>query len=165
MGSGTRFIDKQKYVPALHAVVPSTSVPKWVSMKGYNHVQAIISFKNTTTVTGSAIGLAQATAVAGTAAKTLAFTKMWANIDDGSSVAVTETAVVSNTFTANAVNSKTGFYIIEVDASTMDVANGFDCFQVTTGDATAQTLEVTYIMGNWPRYGGEPGSFMNPLSD
>ena len=166
MVSGTRFVDKFRYVPALHSILPSSSVPKWVSLKGYNHVTAIISFKNTTTVTGVAITLAQATAVAGTGTKALAFTKMWANLDDASSVALTETAVVSNTFTTSAVNSKTGYYIIEVDADDLDINNGFDCFQVATANGGAATaLEVFYILGSVSRYAGDPGSFQDPLAD
>jgi hypothetical protein len=164
MGSGTRVIDKVKAVVALHAVVPSTSTPKWVSLKDYNHVTVIISFKNATTVTGSAITLLQATAVAGTSSKALAFTTMWANLDDASSVALTETAVISNTFTTLTTNSKTGFYIIEVDADDLDINNGFDCFRVATADATAATLEVTYLLSGC-RYSGGPGDFSNPLAD
>jgi hypothetical protein len=87
MSSGKRFVDSEKLVMALHGIVPSSSSPKWVSLKDYAHVTAMVSFKNATTVTGSAIGLAQATAVAGTGTKALAFTTMWANIDDAASVA------------------------------------------------------------------------------
>lgn len=162
--AGTRQVDKIKVVPALHAATPSSSSPKWVSLKGYNHLTAIVSFKNATTVTGSAIGLAQATAVAGTGTKTLGFSTVWANTDDASSVALTETAVVSNTFTTNATNSKTGFYIIEVDADDLDVANGFDCLQVTTGNGTATTIEVTYILSG-ARFSGGPADFADPLAD
>ena len=56
MATGTRLVDRYKAVVGLHAVVPSSASPKWVSTKGYNHITAIITFKNTTTVTGSAIG-------------------------------------------------------------------------------------------------------------
>ncbi len=161
---GTRQVDKVKIVVGLHAVVPSTSVPKWVSLKGYNHITIIVSFNNATTVTGSAISLAQATAVAGTSTKALAFSKMWANVDDATSVVLTQTAVTSNTFTTGAVNSKKGFYIIEVDADTLDLANGFDCLQAVTGDATAATLEVTYILSG-ARFAGGYNSFMDPIAN
>jgi hypothetical protein len=164
MASGKRFVDAEKLVVALHGIVPSSSSPKWVSLKDFAHVTAIISFKNATTVTGSAIGLAQATAVAGTGTKVLAFTEMWANIDDAASVAITRTAVVSNTFTTDATNSKTGFYIIEVDTDSLDRDNGFDCFQVTTGNATAATIEVSYILRG-ARYEGKASEFSNPLID
>jgi hypothetical protein len=161
---GTRMVDQVKVVVALHAILPSSSSPKWVSLKGYNHLTAIVSFNNATTVTGSAIGLAQATAVAGTATKVLGFTTMWAQLDDASSAVLTQTAVVANTFTTSAVNSKTGYYIIEVDADTLDIANSFDCMQVTVGNGVANLIEVTYILSG-PRYSGGFNSFMNPLAD
>jgi hypothetical protein len=134
-------------------------------MKGYDHLTVIISYKNATTVTGSAITLKQATAVAGTSEKALAFDTMFAVVDDSSNVAVTKTAVVSNTFTTDATNSKNGFYVIEVDASSLDLANGFDAFRVGTGDSTAATIGVWYLMGAWPRYAGGYDSLMNPLVD
>lgn len=161
---GYRQIDKVVPVVALHAVTPSSSTPKYVSMKDYNHLTAIVSFKNATTVTGSAITLKQATAVAGTSEKALAFTKMWAVADDGTSAAVTETAVSSNTFTTDATNSKTGFYVIEVDADDLDLANGFDCVRVGVGNGTATTIEVTYLLSG-ARYGGASYGYGNPLAD
>jgi hypothetical protein len=161
---GTRQIDKLKFVRALHSVTPSSSTPKWVSLKNYNHITIYIPFKNATTVTGSAITLLQATDVSGTSSKALAFSKMWANTDDASSAAVTETAVVSNTFTLNNTDSKTGYYVIEVDADDLDINNGFDCIRVATANATAQTVTVDYILSG-ARYGGEPGSFGDPLSN
>jgi hypothetical protein len=164
MASGKKFVDSEKLVIALHGIVPSSSVPKWVSLKDYAHVTVIVSFKNATTVTGSAIALQQATAVAGTGAKALAFTEMWAVVDDSATVVPVKTAVVSNTFTTDATNSKTGFYLIEVDTDTLDRDNGFDCFQATTGNGTAATIEVSYIL-RAARYEGKASEFSNPLVD
>jgi hypothetical protein len=165
MAGGTRNVDKEKFVVALHAQVPSSATPKWVSLRGYNHIQIIVSFINATTVTGSAISLSQATAVAGTSAKALAFSVMWANANDATNAALTQTVVSGNTFTTVATNSISGYYLIEVDADTLDLANGFNAIQVVVGNATAQTLEVSYILGNQPRYSGGYNSFRNPISD
>lgn len=165
MGSGTRLVDKSKIVVALHSTVPSTTSPKWVSLKGYNHVSVIVSYKNSTTVTGSAITLQQATAVAGTSAKALAFTEVFATVGDSASSALTDTVVTGNTFTADATNNGTGIYVIEVAADSLDLANQFDCFQLACGNATAQALEVTYVLGNVPRYSGGYNSFMEPLNN
>lgn len=161
---GTRLIDKVKTVVALPSVTPSSSSPKWVSLKDYNHITIDVIFKNATTVTGSAIALQQATAVAGTSAKALAFAKAWRNVDDASSAAMAEFTVSSNTFTTDATNSKTGLYRIEVDADDLDINNGFDVIQATTGNATAATLVVVYHLSG-PRYGGEAAAFGDPLSD
>lgn len=164
MGSGKSFFNQSKPVVALHGAVPASATPKWVSLKDYAHVTAFITFKNATTVTGSAIGLAQATAVAGTGTKALAFTEMLANIDDAASAVQTKTAVVANTFTTDATNSKNGYYQIEVDTDSLDRDNSFDCFQVTVGNATAATIEVTYWL-SCPRYGGKGSELSNPLVD
>lgn len=108
----------------------------YVSMKGYRKLQIIISIADGTTVTGSTITLKQATAVAGTGEKALAFTRMLANVDYAASKVMTETAVTSNTFTTQTTNSKDSLYIIEVDAEDLDLANGFDCVRVDcTGHA------------------------------
>jgi len=148
-----RLVDSAKLVTGLDSVVPSSSTPDYVSLKDYGHFTAVILVKNATTVTGSAITLKQASAVAGTGEKALAFTKVWANTDTGAADALTETAVSSNTFTTDATNSKNLMYVIEVDASELDMANGFDCIRVGTGNATAATVTVLYILSN-PRYAG-----------
>ena len=143
---GTRQIDKVRFVQALAPVLPSTSAGVYVSLKNYNHVTVLISVKNATTVTGSAITLKQATAVAGTNEKELAFTKVWANIDTAASDNLVETAVVSNTFTTNSTNSKNLLYVIEVDTTDLDVTNGFDCFRVGLATGVAMVADVVYIL-------------------
>lgn len=110
----------------------------YVSLKNYRRCQIIISIADGTTVTGSAITLKQATAVAGTSEKALAFTRMLANVDYGASKVMVETAVTSNTFTTQVVNSKDSLYIIDVDSSELDTAGGFDCLRVD-GTAHAAT--------------------------
>jgi hypothetical protein len=135
-----------KVIHALPAAVPSSSTPTYVSLKDYQHVTAIIAVNNATTVTGSAITLKQATAVAGTSEKTLSFSTVWANTDTAASDALVKTAVSSDTFTTGATNSKKLLYVIEIDASMLDVNNGFDCFRVGTGDAVAATVAVIYIL-------------------
>jgi hypothetical protein len=147
MSAGVQLRDKFKFVTGLGPVVPSSAAPRWVSLKNYQHLTILVTVQNGTTVTGSAIGLSQATAVAGTGAKTLPFTRMWQNIDNAAGDAYTETAVSSNTFTTDSTNSKTLKYIIEVDAQDLDVQNGFDCVRATVGNATAATVSVEYILG------------------
>ena len=165
MPSGTRLIDKICTVGAFDAAVPSSAVPLWVSLKGYDHVQVILRYKNATTVTGAAIGLSQATAVAGTGAKVLPFTTMFSAVNANTTFPAVQTAVVSNTFTTDATNSQSGFYIIEVDAITLDIQNQYDCFQVTIGNGVAATISAIYEMGVSPRYSGGYDSMMNPLLD
>jgi hypothetical protein len=139
-------IDQGKFVIGLDPAVPSTSTPDYVSLKNANRVTVLILVKNATTVTGSAITLKQATAVAGTGEKALAFDTVYVNTDTAAGDTLTKTAVTSNTFTTNATNSKNLMYQIEVKASDLDVTNGFDCIRAGTGDATAATVTVLYFL-------------------
>ena len=134
----------------------------YVSMKGYQRCQIIISIADGTTVTGSTITLKQATAIAGTSEKALAFTRMLANTDYGASKTMVETAVTSNTFTTQTTNSKDSLYIIDVDASDLDVANGFDCLRVDgTGHAATASRGVVVLYNLYgARYSGA-----SPLAD
>lgn len=141
-----RLVEQAKLVTGLSSVVPSTSTPDYVSLKNYDRCTIVIQVKNATTVTGSAITVKQATAVAGTAEKALAFTTMHANLDVAATDTLVETAVTSNTFTTLTTNSKEALYVIEVQASDLDKANGFDCIRAGTADATAATLTVLYIL-------------------
>jgi hypothetical protein len=128
----------------------------YVSMKGYTRAQILIYIADGTTVTGTAVTLKQATAVAGTSEKALAFTRMLANTDYVASKTMTETAVSSNTFTTQTTNSKDSFYVIDIQASDLDLANGFDCFRVdATGHAATASRGCVVIYNLYaPRYTG-----------
>lgn len=141
-----KLLELGKIENALAPVVPSTASPKWVSLKGYGRATVIIQGSNDSTGSASAIALSQATAVAGTGAKTLGFTLVDAITDTASSDTYTSTTVASNTFNTTATASKNFIYVIDVKASDLDVANNFDCFRVTVGDASHTTISVSYIL-------------------
>lgn len=162
--SGTRLVDKVKLVTALKPAIPSSASPAYVSLKDYNHLTIVVNVSNATTVTGSAITLNQATAVAGTSAKALGFTKMWSDIDCAAADALAQVAVVSNTFTTDATNSKVLKYVIEVDAADLDVTNGFNCVQVGVANATAATVSVEYILSG-ARFGGNVALMPSAILD
>ncbi len=134
----------------------------YVSMKGYRKCQIVIVIADGTTVTGSTITLKQATAIAGTGEKALAFTRMLANVDYALSKTMVETAVTSNTFTTQTTNSKDSVYIIEVDSEQLDMANGFDCIRVDgTGHAATGSRGAVVIYNMFgARYSGT-----TPLTD
>src|SRR5574343_2106136 len=116
-------LDEQVYLvqaTAIAALTGAAGDAAYVSMKNYHRAQIIIDVTNGTTVTGGAVTLKQATAVAGTGEKALGFTRMLANIDVGASQAMVETAVSNNTFTTDATNSKRLRYVIDVLASDLD---------------------------------------------
>lgn len=164
MGVGTRLVDKVKIVEGLAPVTPSSSVPDYVSLKNYNHLTAIITVKNATTVTGSAITVKQASAVAATGEKAVSFSKAWRNIDTAAADLLAEFTVSSDTFTTDSTNSKNLQYVIEVDADDLDMDNGFDCVRVGTGNATAAVLGVVYILSGC-RYSGNVDALPSAIID
>jgi len=132
-------------------------------MKGFDHMAVLISYLNTTTVTGSAITLNQAQNVSGLNTKALAFTKYWSVIPDTTSVLPIAQTASANTFTTDTTNSTHGWYLIEIDSFTLDQPNLFTCVQVGIGNATAATIDAWYLMGISPRYNGGWDSISNPL--
>jgi hypothetical protein len=124
-------LDEQAYTVVAAAGLLLTSTlgdTTYVSMKNYARCRITISIADGTTVTGSTITLKQATAVAGTwgeGARLYPHARQYRLRHQ--SKTMTETAVTSNTFTTQTTNSKDSLYIIDVDASDLDVANGFDC--------------------------------------
>lgn len=155
-------LDEQVFMVQAASNAPLTTTVGdcvYVSMKNYRKLTVVIDVLNGSTVTGGTVTLKQATAVAGTSEKALAFTRMLANIDVAASQAMTETAVSSNTFTTDTTNSKRLRYVIDVDADDMDVAGGFDCFRVDVTGMVNATGTVGYIMYG-ARYNG-----VNPMVD
>jgi hypothetical protein len=128
---------------------------KYISMKGYRKCQIVISIADGTTVTGTAVTLKQATAVAGTGEKALGFTRMLSSVDYPTA-ALAETAVTSNTFTTQAVNSKDSLYIIDVQSTDLDVNAGFDCIRVDcTGHAATASRGCVVLYNLYgARYNG-----------
>ena len=96
----------------------AAATTEWISMKLYGRIKFTI---HTGAWAGgtAAVTLDQATDVAGTGSKTLAFTKYWL---DG-----VETAVTSNTFNLSTANKMVE---IEIEASELDASNDFDCVSV-----------------------------------
>lgn len=132
--------------PIIGALATTNGDCDYVSMKNFDRCTIVISVDNATTVTGGAITLKQATAVAGTSEQTLAFSTMWANTDCAAGDTLTETAVTSNTFTTATTDNKNLMYVIEVKAGDLDVANGFDCLRVDSLSMANAVGNVLYIM-------------------
>lgn len=157
-------LDEQVYsVQAACGVLLTSTLgdTKYVSLKGYQRIRITIDILNGSTVTGSTITLKQATAIAGTNEKPLAFSRMLANTDYAASTAMTETAVTSNTFTTDTTNAKLLRYVIDVQASDLDVDNGFDCVRLDgTGAVNHLACCVTYDL-----YGSRYGSAVSPMTN
>jgi hypothetical protein len=145
--SKQNIIGKNHVVTGLAPILPNSSTPDYVSLKNHSKFTAIIVCDNNTTVTGSAITLKQATAVAGTSEKALAFSWVYQNEDTAASDVLVKTAVTSDTFTTDDTNAKNLIYVIEADVADLDVSGGFDCVRVGAGDAVASIVSITYILG------------------
>lgn len=145
-GPNAALHEQAKIVWGMGPKVPSTTTPDYVSLKGYSRCCIIIQGLNTTTVTGSAITLKQATAVANTGEAALAFDKAFRNLDVTATDTLAEFTVSSNTFTTASTNSINFMYVIDVRPEMLDLANNYDCIRLGTGDATNATLSVTYIL-------------------
>jgi hypothetical protein len=162
--TNARLDERVKTIVAAQGLLLTSTLgdTKYVSMKEYTRLQIIISIGDGTTVTGTDVTLKQATAVAGTNEKPLAFTRMLANTDYGAAQTMTETAVTNNTFTTQTVNSKDSVYIIDVDAASLDTANNFDCVRVDcTGHAATASRGCSVIYNLY----GARHSGVSPLVD
>lgn len=165
MTPNANFVEQVATVFALAPIVPSTSTPTYICLKGYHRMVAQIFVKNATTVTGSAITVKQATAVAGTSEKAVAFTEAYRNIDVAAAWPIAKFTVAANTFTTDSTNSKNLFYSIEITPDMLDLAGGFDCVRIGTGDGTAATVAVAYQL--WPAKYMKAGALLlpNPIID
>jgi hypothetical protein len=152
MNPNALMLEQAHFVVGLSNTVPSSTTPVRVSLKGYERLTIVLLCLNATTVTGSAITVKQTTDVTNSQSdeKAVAFATMWANTDCAAGDTLTETTVTSNTGTTN---SKSLMYVIEVRADDLDLANGFDCVRVGTGNATAQTVTALYVL--WPQRFGK----------
>lgn len=121
----------------------------YVSMKNHRRLTIVLAVLNATTVTGGTITLKQATSVAGGSEKALSFSKAWRDIDTDAGDTLAEFAVVSDTFVTDTTNNKKLLYIMEVDAQTLDIDNGFDCVRVdSTGMANAVGCAMYFLHGS-----------------
>ncbi len=146
-----RLIDHVKTVMgcAPAALTSTAGDGDYVSLKNFAKLRITLAVLNGATVTGGTITLKQASAVAGTGEKALSFSKMFANLDCAAGDTMTETAVTSDTFTTNTTNSKQLLYVIEVDASSLDIANGFDCVRIdSTGMVNAVGCAIYDLYGS-----------------
>lgn len=134
----------------------------YVSLKGYAKCSIDIFIADGTTITACDVTLLQATAVAGTNEKALAFAKVYKAVDLGASQALVETAVTNNTFATQGVNSKNSRYVIEVDASSLDIAGGFDCIRFDGANHAATSSRGCVVL--YHLYGAKY-SGMSPATD
>ena len=144
-----KLVDVAKVVfgsPIIGALATTNGDCDYVSLKNYERLTFFIAVDNANTVTSGAVTLKHASDVSGTSEKALGFDKMFANTDAAAGDTLTETAVASNTFTTSTTDNKNLLYVIEVDESDLDVANGFDCVRVDVLSMANAVGFVQYIL-------------------
>jgi len=128
----------------------------YVTMKNYNKC-AIIFYKAIGTAGDDpTITVQQATTVAGGSVKALNFTTI--KVKQGADLAAVAqftntTQVAANTYTDATSAELAAIWVIEFDASELDVAGGFDCLRATVADigGNPQLGCLLYILSS-PRY-------------
>lgn len=122
----------------------AAQVGDYICLKNYQHVTIVI-MQGAWAGGTSAVTLVQATAVAGTAEKALAFTKRWTKVGVTGTTFV-ETAVTASTFDLPAVANTMN--VLEIDADMLDVTNGFDCLALKTASpaSNADLVTALYIL-------------------
>lgn len=134
--------------PAADAAGRSSDI---VSLKNAGKVTIIATLTqgNAATV---ALTLMQAQDIAGTGAKALANTvPIWSNLDTAASdTLVRRPDAVSLTTDAGVKNK---IVIFDVDASQLDVNNGFDCIYLTTGASNAANITQALFLLSDLRFG------------
>lgn len=110
----------------------------YVSLKNYRTCFIVLHITQGNAAT-IAITVEQASAVAGTGHKAITVpVPIWSNLDCAASdTLVARTAAVSYTTDAGVKHKQV---IFQVDSSTLDIANGFDCLTVITGASNAGNI-------------------------
>ena len=123
-----------------------------ISMKGAAHCTIVIM--TGTCGAGVAVTLEQAVDVTDSpsTSKALGFSYMWTNDGAATASALTKTAVTANTFNLDTAAS---MYVIEVPADTLDVDNGFDCFQIKLADPGAAAVTSALYILSGTRHSGD----------
>ena len=115
-----------------------------VSLKYYDHITYIITTGAWAAGT-AAVSLTQDTSVTPTASvKALGFSYQW-TAGFQAATGLVKTAVVANTFNLAAANQ---IHVIEVDAATLDVTNGFDVITLVIASPGANNdyYGVNYLL-------------------
>lgn len=139
-------IDKIKIVEAL---TPQTNagalVGDYISLKNVNKAYVLVEIQQANAAT-VAITIEQDTTIGISASKAITVAvPIWSNLDCAASdLLVARTAAVSYT-TDNGVKHK--LVLFEIDPTTLDIANGFDCICVkVAGSDVANIVGAQYIL-------------------
>lgn len=141
----------------------------YVHLADYNHVAVIFVSGVGTNGDDPTLTIQQATDVSGTSVKALNFTTIYkkqAATNLSSTAAFTKvTQAAGNTYTNTDAAEQSAMWIVEFDASDLDVANGFDCLRATVADigTNAQPGYLLYVLSE-PRYNAQAANMPTAIS-
>jgi hypothetical protein len=122
----------------------------WVSMKNFARCTIVLFKAAGTAGDDPVLTVRQATAVDGTGAKALNFTRVDSKVGTLTSVGTftANTQAAANTYTDAVSAEAQGIFLIDIKSEDLDVANGFDCvqFQVPDIGANAQLGCALYLL-------------------
>ncbi len=141
-----------KLVEAITPQAGAAITGDYISCKTAGRVFVVVHV-NQAAANTVAITIEQASAVAGTGSKAIATAvPIWANEDCAASDAlVRQTDAVSFT-TSSATKHK--LVVFEIDPTTLDKANGFDCLTVKTAASNAANITSAFYLLTDVRYQG-----------
>ena len=146
----------------------------YVSLKNYGHVAIHIAFGDGGATTGDiSIEVYQATDVSGSdvkALKALVTGRIYSKTNASTLAAVgqwtAETqATASEIYTDDTSGEKVGELVLEIDASDLDVTNGFDCIRADLGTITSAKLVYGQYILTAPKVGCDPTLMPSALAD
>lgn len=146
-------IEKVKIVEAITPQAGAAITGDYVSLKNAGHVTVLVNVAQGH-ADPVAITIEQATAVAGTSSKVITnAVPIYLVADAATSDAwVRQTDDVDYTTSATLKHKLVAF---EIDAASLDLANGFDCITVKTAASNALNLTSAYYILSDLRYGAE----------
>jgi len=131
----------------------------WVSMKGYADLDIIVFADAGAAGEDPVLTVTQATAVAGTGSKALNFTRVDSKVGAQTGIGqfTKNTQAAGNTYTDAVSGEAENLFVIHIKAEDLDLANGFDCVQVSIPDtgATAGKIGCALYILSGARYAGQ----------
>lgn len=163
---GVRLVDDFK-IEFLGSGVPSSFTSLWVDMDLYSHVSFVIGVANPGSgITTSAVTVNQAVTVAGTSSKALTYNNYFRGTggfaaQTAASDVLTQVTGVSGTFNTATTISTNFLYVIEIQDTDLDLANGFNSVQLAIATGGGSVMQQYAICS--PRFGGNFSAFVSAL--
>lgn len=137
----SRFLPVAMLEPAADA---AGRTGNYISLKGAVRAFVFV-YMNQAAANTVLLSVLQATAVAGTGSKVLAnVSPIWTNLDANTAAAFTKQTSAVNYTTDAAVKKK--WVIFQIEGSSLDIANGFDCIAISTGASAAANITAAFAL-------------------